>query len=594
VDESPSFLGIWAHPWSTIRRIQGLDRTPDRRIVRTPRGPSDEPDPLRAYSTTQAQALYKALGLNTLEESRLELHLSFREMDTDPIIAAVLDAYGMEGGQYDPEHKRVVWVESKNSDIRTIATRTLDRTKTDDNAFPDMRSLARDGDVLKHVALQRGEGIVALRPYDPWTVARVEDKIGRLIGFSPADDQGKPIRKDTHSVGPHQVLHFRLPPREMTDIYGVKSSFLYGSRVTWREFQLMEDQVVIQRLLRRPDRLLVLMDGSGMSHDEAWRTLKDYERRMHREWHLNPQSGFFQSSGLALDMARDLVLPRGPNNQTQIENFPATNQNDLLRDLDFILARIAAGIGFPLGFIGRGEQQGVYQPGASLSRQYQPFAKRAALLQRCYISELVRMVMIDLAYKNIDPFRPENEFTLNMASVAPIVEIERAEVIQLRMDRMERAIQFGSNAGLDMNVWIPFVLEKYGGLPVDLIGRLYVGAKGGDTSERHAPPDMKALNEALDVAWAEIMPAVEENVAVSSRGVSIGREWETKHRGVLAESKDPAKASLPEAVQDPHFSVPDVEEPLARSMVGVRETRMHTRMRLVSALAGLPVPDGVR
>lgn len=600
-------LNMVTHPWATLRKVQRLDRLPDRRVSKTPSSPSrDSQDPLRVYGT--AKSLYKALGVYALEETRGELYENFREMDTDPMIVAVLDAFGDDAAQFDPEHKAVVWVESNNHDIARILTRTLTRLNIDSLAFPIMRTLARDGDAFEHVALARGEGALALRAYEPWTVARLQDDIGRLIGFAPANDQGEPTRKETNTVPPYKVLHFRLPPRSRLDDYGAASSFLYGSRIVWRQLQLMEDQVVIQRLLRRPDRLLILMDASGMSHDEAWQQLKEWERRFHREVYLNPGAQDFRSHGMPLDGAQDMVLPRGPNNQTEISNFPATNQNDLLRDLEMFLQRLSAGIGFPLGFIGR-DSSGQYQPGQSLSRQYQPFAKRASRLQRAFLTELVRLCQIDLSFKGIDPYLDANAFTLNMASVSPIMEIERAESVQLRMDRLERALRLGQENQLNLDVWVPFVLEKYGGLPADLVGELYQGGGGGgapgfgESKKRRNPDQLLAV---LRGTFGSVLPEAENGVVsvgsidVSIDGVGLERDRD-KYRpataadtSVLAEGKAGDKtgpnASLKES-KDPFVKPADTER-ASRRVVTKRRKSAATRVELISALAGLPeVPE---
>jgi hypothetical protein len=582
-----------AHPYATLRKLYGLDRLPDRRVSRSSRTTGQEPaDPLRRFGP--AEDIYRGMGLQGLEETRVDLYPQFREMDGDPMIAAVLDAFGDDAGQVDSENKRVVWCESDNPDITRIAHRTMDRLGIESAAFPIMRSLARDGDVLEHVALARGEGVVALRAYEPWAVARIEDQIGRLIGFSPADERGEPARKDQAAVEPYKVLHFRLPPRERTQSYGAGSSFLWGSRIIWREYQLMEDQVVIQRLLRRPDRILILMDATGMAYEEAWQQVKEWERRWHREWHLNPTSSEFRSQGLPLDGAKDMILPRGQANQTQVQAFPATNTNDLLRDVDLFLSRLAAGIGFPLGFIGRGEA-GAYTPGQSLSRQYQPFAKRAMRLQRAFLTEIVRLLQIDMAVKGLDPYNPSNAFKLSMASVAPIVEIERAEVIQLRMDRMERAINFGTTSGLNLAVWVPFVLEKYGGLPRELVKELYSGAKDGTApdpmmSERGAPsaPDRRALEEAI----GSVLPEVDDvGCRVSSSQVTIDGRGADRYTPVRALNESAGTKGVPaQIIQAPNEPFADLarSEAADRAYIDSRRKRAQTRVRLVTSLAGMP------
>ena len=224
------------HPWANLRKIQGLDRLPDRRVSRPKQYPN-EYDPLR--NTGQAQAIYKALGLFGHEESRIQLYEDYREMDYDAIISGVLDAFGEDASQIDAEQGRVVWVTSNSADIKRIATRCLERTQQEQRAFPTMRQASRDGDVFEHIAAARGEGVIALKAYEPWQVSRIEDDIGRLVGFAPSDDRGNPSRADTHSVPYFKVLHYRLPARDLTSIYGAGASFLWGSRITWRELQLM-------------------------------------------------------------------------------------------------------------------------------------------------------------------------------------------------------------------------------------------------------------------------------------------------------------------------------------------------------------------
>ena len=503
-----TLLEMVMHPWAALKTVQGLHRLPDRRVSRSARnrkgrGGPDPADPIR--SNNDAEQFYKAIGVYAFEDTRLELYAQFHEMDFDAMVSSVLDAFATEAGQVDYEQRRVVWCEAVNHDIRKLNMQCLDRIQTEQKAYPTLRSLAKDGDFFAHIHGARNIGVVALKPYKPFQVARIEDNIGRLLGFAPADEQGNPTQAETRAVQAHQCAHWRLPPKENDDIYGAASSFLWGGRISWRELQLMLDQVVIQRLLRRPDRLLILMDVAGMSTDDAYMTCKDWERRLHREWHVDPTASEFHTFGMPLDGAKDLVLPRGPNNMTEIATVPATNINDLLRDVDLKTALFAAGVGFPLGYVGRGER-GDYRSDTTLSKQHQPFAKRASRLQLAFLHELTRVLMINLAYNNINPYREENQFTLHMATCSPIVEMERGEVLQLRLDRMERGVRFGQDASLNMDVWVPYVLEFWGGLSHDLAASLYTGGantggEGGGSpweSKHHkAPPDRRAMEEAL-------------------------------------------------------------------------------------------------
>ncbi|NIP98883.1 MAG: hypothetical protein GWO24_38015, partial [Akkermansiaceae bacterium] len=65
--------------------------------------------------------------------------------------------------------------------------------------------------------------------------------------------------------------------------------------------------------------------------------------------------------------------------------------------------------------------------------------------------------------------------------------MERGEVLQLRLDRMERGIRFGQDSGLQMDVWVPYVLEFWGGLPHDLVTQLYTGGGGEQQAAAGSP-----------------------------------------------------------------------------------------------------------
>jgi len=576
------------HPFANLKAIQGLDRLPDRRVSRTPGRMADQRDPLRQGAGTAA-SMYKALGLYSHEESRVQLYENFREMDYDALVARVIDEFAGDACQHSPETNRVVSVTAKNAEVKTLVDRALARGRWEERAPQITRAMGRDGDVFMHLATARNEGVVATRPYEPWQVSRIEDDIGRLIAFAPADDRGEPQKQQSHSVPYWKVAHFRLPPRNLTAIYGAESSYLWGSRVTWRQLQLMLDQVVVQRLLRRPDRLLIMMDTTGLSHDDAYMVCRDWERRLHREWHVDPSSQQFTNVGVPLDGAKDVVLPRGPNNSTEITNFPATNTNDLLRDLDMKYRDLANGIGFPHGFL-RGEG-GNYNPGQSLSRQSQPFAKRASRLQRAFLHELVRVCMIDLAFRGLDVRKEENSFTLHMAPVAPILELEHHEILQMKLDRVDRWLRLGADNQFNNAVWVPWVLRVHGGLPDDLIGQLIGGQQQNETRGRsriNKVPTAAELQEALNVAF----PTPPKDQQVSANQVTELDGWDDQVKPLVEGSghHQPSKMLVDDRNCETAFKVDDGQARITK----VRRRNAKARATVVgSVISGsLPVRDG--
>jgi len=129
------------------------------------------------------------------------------------------------------------------------------------------------------------------------------------------------------------------------------------------------------------------------------------------------------------------------------------------------------------------------------------------------------MCMIDMAFQGLDPTKQEHHFSLHMAPVSPILEIERHEVIQMKLDRLERGLRMGLDNQFDQNFWVPFVLRTYGGFPDQVIQAMYKGEDGaqgadvnvgsgqfggyesvvrnGNGKRNGAVPDRKALEEAI-------------------------------------------------------------------------------------------------
>lgn len=492
------------HPWSYLRRVYGLDRKPGSGPATIhPRYPYDKrqsDDPLekgRGLSSWANEIFGIGLGQ---ELTRLQLYTIYKEMDTDPLITSVLDAFAEDATQRDYERGRTVWCESKNDQVQGLVTKCLDRIGIEDIAFAIVRSFVKYGDTFEKVCLSRNDGVTSLRPYDQWDVARMEDTDGRLNGFAPSDGEGNAHAPDQYAVAPYKCLHYRLLGRERKDIYG--SSILWGSRTLWRQLQLMQDKLVLQRLLRRPDRLLILMDMGGMPLAESFDECKRWEQRLYKEYNIDPASGLFSSQRRLPHEAMDVVLPLGVDNNTRIETIPATQGNDLLRDFDLIISRLLGGLHVPKGYFGF---EGAYEANMSLGKQDVRFAKTVMRCQRAFLIELVRLCMIDLAFQSVDPFADENAFRLQITPVSAFMEIERSELLQMRFDLMDRLLRLGADMGLDKTVWNAYIMREIGQFPQSMIDELAAKApqEGGGEFESMDDGLKKALDEEVEQALEE-------------------------------------------------------------------------------------------
>ena len=454
------------HPISTIQRVHNYHRRPQvRRSVE--KSFSQQTRDQRSYFDQYFNSLY---GLN-----RVELYLTYREMDLDPLTTAVLDTYASACTQANTESGRkeagrVVWVQAANKEVEKLVTRFLDTIQIDQYAFAIMRAIYAFGDTYEACPGVPNEGITIFNPYDPWQVATIWDGQRRPIGFAQADDRGEPINRD--SVSPYwEYLHFRAAPRYRTDLYGAASSLLHNVREYWQELQWVEDKIVIDRLRRRPDRVGVLLDIGGMSAEDSWLHCEEVRRRLYRDQYFDPQISELSSLPTAWGEHRDIVLPKGGDNQTQLVNLPSAGSQGPYDDLQFVLRRYFGSLKFPPAYLGL-DLGDTIDRGVPLEKQDVAFAQNCTAPQKVLLMELTRAAMIHLAWFNIDARLDQNQFSLMMMPVSAYQEMERKDLLNMRFDLLERALQLGQDNSWNMNFWIRYVMSEYARMPDTLIDSL--------------------------------------------------------------------------------------------------------------------------
>jgi hypothetical protein len=319
-----------------------------------------------------------------------------------------------------------------------ILAKYLREARLEEAVLPILRSLDEFGDHFEGVIATRNDGIVRLDPYDPWEIGILRDALGRVAGYGEANAHGEVVSAET--IMPYyRMAHFKMPPRSRTSVYGYNSARFYNARDYWVEMQWCMDKVWIERQQRRGPRNLVTMDVGGISTEEAYEACKMWEDRMYRDVYFNPQDGILKSGSNAWGEQRDVVLPLGSDNKTQIASMPASSSIGSLDDLGFFMRRFFGCGKFPLGYWGLDIGAGNYDKSTPIEKQDIVFAQSCMRLQQAFLSELTRLCMVHLAFLGIDPTRDDNRFIVMMVPVSTFAEIERKELVTMRFDLVTAA-----------------------------------------------------------------------------------------------------------------------------------------------------------
>lgn len=547
------------HPLATLQNIFGFSRMAGERRPR----PTAIDQRTRSRQTYDNMGLFKRRFEPGQQVTRLQLYSAYDEMDYDPIIASVLDAFADEATQRNPDNGRIVWIEAPNEDVQKILMNKLEAIEADSASFGIVRGIAKYGDHMEGIPATRGDGIRRLVPYYPYDVARQEGIEGELMAFAPSDEQGRPSGEPTEQVPYYALIHWRLHGRNRMNPYG--DSLLANSLEYWRDLQMVEDQLLIQRLMRQPERLLVLLDTAGMGLEESYEVCKEWEQNLHRQWAFDRDGQRFVSGGGIFAESKDVVLPLGEGNMTRIEKMPATQQNDQLHDLDYWLNRLLGGLHTPKAYFGLGTDN--YDSSKSLGKQDIRFAKTAARLQFSYLSGLHRLCAIELAFLGMNPLEERNQFRVQMTPVSYFMEMERAELLNMRADLVERHLRLGEAAGMNMSRWTPYVLSELGKLSLDLIERLL-----GKDEEEQA--------NAADVSQGAVVNVSTPSADVVEVTTKTGSKYKLNRTMALEELK-----SL-RAGKREHLLTTDYRQYMPREMASViaKQTNIEVKGHLMESV----------
>jgi len=213
------------------------------------------------------------------------LIISNCEMETMAEIASALDIYSHEvcaKGEYG----EILKIQSNNPEIKDALTKLFyDTLNIEFNAAAWIRSLCKYGDYMLLIDHHPDFGVVNVFPMPINEVEREE-------GFDPENPTRFRYRWTTHNnklIEPWQVLHFRLLGNDSYLPYGM--SILEAARRAWRQLILMEDAVMVYRIVRSPERRVFYLDVGNIAPNNVEAAMNKAKDMLKRNQVVDPTSG---------------------------------------------------------------------------------------------------------------------------------------------------------------------------------------------------------------------------------------------------------------------------------------------------------------
>ena len=423
LDDSKSFFGRLKKLFST-NAIVTVDKDGKRRVVDT-----DEKQMntnfvnLRDRYTKLQRSYYETnQGAQSMayHQVRRELFRDYDAMDNDPIIASALDIYSDESTTKN-EYGDILAIKSSNENVSAILHNLFyDIINIEFNLWPWTRNLVKYGDFFLALEIAEGKGIINVTPYSVYNTERLE-------GTDPMNQNYVKFKVELDRFGKkeyenYEMAHFRLLSDTNFLPYG-KAMIENGRRV-WKQLQLMEDAMLIHRIMRAPEKRIFKIDIGNINPNEVDNYMQKIINKMKKTPFVDKNSGDYNLKYNIQNLTEDFFLPvRGGDSGTSIDNLSGLEYT-AIEDIDYLKAKLFAALKIPKAFLGYEED---VNGKATLAAQDVRFARTIERIQRTIVSELYKIAIVHLAGQGIDDSEMTN-FQLTLTNASTIYEQEKVNL----------------------------------------------------------------------------------------------------------------------------------------------------------------------
>ena len=356
---------------------------------------------------------------------RMARYSDFSEMEATPEICSALDIYSEECVAADSDG-RVLHIHTENRKVRALLEELFfDTLNIEFNLSMWARNLCKYGDFFLFNDISPEYGVINAFPIP---IAEIE----REEGFDPDEMTAVRFRWVTQGnrvLENWQVSHFRLLGSDAFLPYG--SSVLEGARRIWRQLILIEDAMLVYRIIRSPERRVFYIDVGNIPPENVANYLEQAQTQLKRNAVIDKTTGRVDLRYNPLSVDEDYFLPvRGGDSGTRIDSLAGGSNTTAIEDVEYIQKKLFAALKIPKAYLGYDEDIGSK---STLAQEDIRFSRTIQRIQKTLISELNKIAMIHLychGYTGEDLL----DFELRLSNPSSIAQQQKLELIRTKFE----------------------------------------------------------------------------------------------------------------------------------------------------------------
>ena len=368
---------------------------------------------------------------------RLQLYSDYEAMDYDSLISPALDIISEESTLKN-EYGDVLTIKSSNENVKRVLHNLFyDVLNIEFNLPSWVRQMCKYGDFYLHLQISEKFGVYNVLPLSVYQVVREEGTdpenpsyvqfILDPNGLSQSNTYSA-RRSDQMKLENYEVAHFRLLSDASYLPYG--RSYLEPARKVFKQLILMEDAMLIHRIMRAPEKRVFYMNVGGIPPNEIDSYMEKTVAKMKKTPYIDQATGDYNLKFNIQNMTEDFYIPvRGNDTSTKIDTTKGLDY-DGIQDIEYLRNRMLAALKIPKAFLGYDENLEGKSTIAALDIR---FARTVERLQRTIVSELQKIALVHLytqGFTDADLV----DFELSLTGPSIIFEQEKTELYKAKVE----------------------------------------------------------------------------------------------------------------------------------------------------------------
>tara|TARA_Y100001938_G_C8089650_1_gene434279 strand:- start:840 stop:2594 length:1755 start_codon:yes stop_codon:yes gene_type:complete len=302
--------------------------------------------------------------LPQLEYDRKKRYKEYEDMDGYPEISSAFDIYSDDTTQENIDG--TPWdIVTDDAMVKKEIADMFDQVSMTRYLWDISRNVVKYGDMFIETIIDLNNaksGIQRIKVLNPSYIFRVEDEFGYLKRFlqevPKKGDWGSygsigPTLDDSRmiSLDPGQIVHFRLHTSDPTH-YPYGKSVAAAARVTYKSLKMMEDAMLIYRLVRAPERRIFYIDTGSLPSSKAEMHIKKQMDKFKKNKSYNNSTGNIEENYNALAADEDFYIAvNGRGSGTKIDTLPGADNLGEVDDVKYFRDKLLAAMKIPKDYI---------------------------------------------------------------------------------------------------------------------------------------------------------------------------------------------------------------------------------------------------